>query len=486
MGRSIKRNYLYNLSFQIFSLLIPFITTPYVSRVLHPQGVGIYSYAHSIATYFSLLAALGLASYGLREVSRVRDDPQAVTRLFRELAVLRGLSAAGSFLLYVGFIWLTGSDLKIYLAAGLIIPAAGLDYSWFFQAMENFRALAVRNFLIKIAGVVCIFVFVREETHLLRYILIQAGSTLIGNGVMVPRVRQWLQPTPRQPLQLATHLRATLLYFIPTIATSVYTVLDRTMIGLLTRDMAQNGYYEQAHKIVHMLLTVITSLNVVVGVRTSYLFGQGETELIRRHIRDTFRFMLLLTFPLCFGLLACAETFVPWFYGAGYETVAPMLRLFAPLLFVIGTSHVLGTLYLTPSGQRSRSNRALIAGAVLNVVLNLLLIPSLKAYGAVIASVAAEVVIAGLYLRYTRDYMSLRPFMRMALRYLLLAAGMFLPTYFLGRILPPVFSTTLLQGVVGVVTYGLLLIISRDPGWLICRAAIHRKVRKEESHGDTP
>ena len=397
MENNIKKNYIYNLSFQIFSLLIPFITAPYVSRVLLPEGVGTFSYVNSIATYFSLFAALGLSSYGTREVSRVRDNRKKTSKLFWELSALRLLSTALCLLLYFGFILISGSDMRTYLAAGIVILSVGVDCNWFFQAMENFKVLMVRNFLVKLVSIACIFAFVNGPEDLVLYFLIQGGGTFLSNLVLRAQLVRSVDWVPMKRWHFGHHLRETLIYFIPTIATSVYTLLDRTMIGVITKDMAANGYYEQAHKMVNMLMTVITSLNVVVGVRTSYLFGQNKKKEIRQHIHNTFRFMFMLAFPLTAGLIAVAPGFVPWFYGDGYEPVVPLMMLLAPLLFIIGVSNVLGTLYLTPSGQRSRSNRAIIAGAVCNFLLNLVLIPLFGVYGAVIASLAAELLISVLY-----------------------------------------------------------------------------------------
>ncbi|MBQ4613228.1 MAG: flippase [Clostridia bacterium] len=477
---NIRKNYIYNLSFQIFSLLIPFVTAPYVSRVLLPDGVGTYSYVNSIATYFSLFAALGLSSYGTREVSRVRDNPKKASKLFWELSVLRLISTAICLALYLGFILLTGSDMRIYLAAGIVILTVGVDCNWFFQAMENFKALMVRNFIVKLLSVTCIFLFVKGPDDLVLYFLIQGGGMFLSNLVLRAQLAKSIMWIPPRKWYFGRHIRETLVYFVPTIATSVYTVLDRTMIGVITKDMTANGYYEQAHKIINIAMTVITSLNVVVGVRTSYLFAQNKRKMIREHIYRTFRFMFMLAFPLAAGIVACAADFVPWFYGDGYEPVVPLMMLFAPLLFIIGISNVLGTLYLTPSGQRARSNRAIIAGAVCNFILNLLLIPRLGVYGAVIASLAAELLISALYLSYSAHFISVYQVLGTGLRYLLLSVGMFVPVFFIGRALESSFSVTLLQIAVGIVTYALLLIVSRDPTWLDIKKFIIGKLKKSE------
>ena len=305
MGNDLRKNYIYNVSIQIVSLLTPLITAPYLSRILGEEGVGTFSYVHSIATYFALLAALGMSSYGLREVSRVRDNRVQTSRLFWELSVIRIVNTLLSFLLYVVFIWGTGSDWRVYLATGFTILAVGVDCTWFFQAMENFKSLMVRNLMIKLVSVVLIFALVHDAGDVPLYCAIQTGSIFLSNLVMWPQLKKMVRPMRLRRLKFTRHIREALVYFVPTIATSVYTVLDKTMIGAITHSMAQNGYYESAHKIVNILLTVITSLNVVVGVRTSYLFGQHKDEEVRDHIRNTSRFMYMISFPMCAGLVAC-------------------------------------------------------------------------------------------------------------------------------------------------------------------------------------
>ncbi len=478
MGNNIRKNYIYNVSFQIFSLLTPLITAPYIARVLGPEGTGTYSYIHSIATYFSLVAALGLSSYGLREVSRVRDNPKRASRLFYELMILRLATTLLSFLLYVGFVWLTGGNMALYLGTGFVILSVGVDATWFFQAKEEFKILMVRNFLVKFLSIVCIFAFVRSADDLVLYTIIQTGSIFLSNLTLLPQLRKKLVPIPWRRLRFGRHFKETLAYFVTTIATSIYTVLDRTMIGALTHDMAQNGFYEQAHKIVNILLTIIFSLNVVVGVRTSYLFGQNKQEEIRGHVRDTFRFMYMISFPLCAGLLACSNLFAVEFFGKDYGPVGPMMMMFAPLLFIIGISNVLDNLYMTPSGQRGRSNRAIITGACTNVVLNLLLIPRLGAYGAVIASVLAEAVISAIFLWYSHRFISAWKLLGMGLRYAAFAGVMFVPTYFVGRVLPDRATTILVQIAVGAVVYAAELILFRDPAWLTAKEFLLKKLSK--------
>jgi len=464
---SLRKNYLYTVAIQLLSMLTPLVTAPYLARTLGTDGVGTYSYVLSVATVFALFTALGLSAYGLREVSRVRDDPTAVASLFWELTLLR----AGTTLLTGGgyaVLCLWVEEWRVYAATGLLILATGLDLTWLFQGLERFSALMLRHLLVKITGVALVFVLVRSAADVAAYALIQTGSTLLSNLLLWPRLRRLVgrAQTPLRPLR---HLRPSLVYFVPAVATSVYTVLDKTMLGAITGDMAQNGYYESAHKIVRLLMAVITSLNVVVGVRTSYLFGQRREGEARTHLLNTYRFTCALAFPLCAGLVACGEGFAVVFFGADFAAAGQMLRLFAPLLIVIGTSNVLGSLYLTPAGYRRRSNRAIISGAAVNLVLNLLLIPRFGGFGAVAASRAAEGVITALYLRFSHPFVAVGELGNIAARYGVYAAAMFLPVYGMAVGMPPSWEALLAQIGVGAAVYGGLLLVCRDPVWQVWR-----------------
>lgn len=472
---SLHRNYLYTVVVQLVSMLTPLVTAPYVARVLGSDGVGTFSYVQSVATVFSLFAALGLGAYGLREVSRVRDDAAAVTRLFWEMTLLRFVTTLVTLAVYA-LLCLWVGDWRLYGAMGLLILATGLDLTWFFQAVERFGTLMLRHLAVKVLGVVLVFTFVRGAGDVTAYALIQGGTTLLSHLLLWPRLRGLVGR--RQGLHPLSHLRPSLVYFVPAVATSVYTVLDKTMLGIIAGDMAQNGYYESAHKIIRLLMAVLTSLNVVVGVRTSYLFGQNREGEVRSHLLDTYRFMCALAFPLCGGLMACGGGFAVAFFGPDFAAAGGMLTLFAPLLFIIGTSNVLGSLYLTPGGYRRLSNRAIIMGAGVNLVLNLLLIPRFGGYGAVAASVAAETAISALYLRFTHPFLSAFRLLRVAGRYALYGGVVFLVAWVVAQGMPPTLLAVVAQAAVGATVYAALLTLARDPVW-----DVWHRLRKG---GDTP
>lgn len=450
------------MGLQVFSILAPIITMPYVSRIFGAVLIGYYSYANSIAIYFALFAALGISAYGAREVSIHRNDRELCSQTFWELSIIRVFTTVFCLIGYLIAVAINRNNVIVYLACGVTILSVAFDFTWFLQAMEDFKGLTVRNFIIKALSVVLVFLFVKEENDLALYIFIQTGATLFANLLTMARVKKYLIPISKRSLNIFSHLRQILVFFIPVVANSVYTVLDRTMLGFLTRDAVEIGYYEQGHRVITLLLTVITSLNITVGMRTSYLFGQGKDDKIKKYIGKTFQVMCLISLPMIFGLVACARNFVPIFFGAGYDKVAPVIMLFSPIVFIIGISNIIGTLYLTPCGLRSKANRAILVGAGVNFVLNLILIPIFESYGAVVASLIAEGVITLIYISFMREYLTLWDFFKTSLRYVGISSIMLVIVRFIGKDWHTPLALTV-QVAAGVLIYVLGLLITHDP-----------------------
>lgn len=477
---SIGKNYLYNTAYQILAVIIPLITTPYASRIFGAAGIGIQSYASSLAMVFSLFAALGVLSYGQREIAQHRDDPQETSRLFWEIELLAITTTAITCVLWLVVCFVETTYTSYLLVSGLTVLAAAFDITWFFAGLEEFRFIVLRNTAVKLIGVAFLFVAVKKESDLLLYVGVLAATGLVGNLTMFTYLRRFLVPVNRKGLRPFRHLKQTFVYFIPTIASSVYTMLDKTMLRILLDDTTENGYYEQTTRIVRIAQTLLLSINTVMSSRMSYLFSQKKLTELKQRLSQSMSFILLLGYPLTFGIMGIAKNFVPWFFGPGFEPVETLLWVYSPLLLVVGVSNCLGTQYLTPSGQRGRSSKGIVWGAAINVVLNFFFIPYFGAAGASVASVIAELVIAGVYLYMSQGYMHMKIILRHSAKRLPAAAAMLLLVMALPKLLG--FGgmwMTVLQIIVGGGVYFLLLLILRDQllldyGGKVLKKVIHK------------
>lgn len=406
---SVKKNYLYNLAYQILSLLTPLVTAPYVSRVLGADGVGIYSYTSSIMAYFTMFAALGTAMYGSREIARLRDDKQKMSKAFWEIELLVVFTTSICLIGWVVLIIESDYYKFFFLALLPTLLATAFDISWFYTGIEKMGYTVARNTICKLLGIIALFAFVREKDDLFLYMLLNSIILLLGNISMWTYLKRLVVKVPIKSMVFSHHLKETLTYFIITIAISLYTVLDKVLIGLITGDNYQNGYYEQANKIIGMAKTIaFVAINGVMGARLSYLFAKEEYDEIRQRINDSADFILFMSFGLSFGILSVANNFVPIFFGDGYEPVVPLLCLMTPLLFFIALSTCLGSHYYIPSGQIKLSTKMTIQGSLLNLLINLVLIPILGAKGAVIGTLVGEGFIAFIYCLNGRQFLPIR------------------------------------------------------------------------------
>lgn len=419
MAKSISKNYLYNLSYQILTLLTPLITTPYLSRVLGPDGIGQYSFTFSIVTYFILLANLGVANYAQREIAYERGNKQAQSRTFFEVMLLRTILVLISLIAYYFIVSSWNVSHTIYWIQALNILAVLFDISWYFQGLEEFGKIVFRNFITRILSILMVFLLIKDSGDLNFYVALTGGMNILSGILIWAYLPQYLVHVKLSELNPFRNFIVILQMFLPTIAIQVYTVLDKTMIGLSTTDALENGYYEQAEKIVKISLTVITSLGTVTLPRIAADFASGNKEAIKKRLMKSYRFATFLALPMIMGLIATIDFIVPWFFGPGYEKVGILVKIFSGLLLAIGINNVTGVQYLVPTNRQNLFTLTVIIGAAVNFCLNLFLIPYFYSVGAAIASVMAESVIAIIQLWLVRKEFSSLQILKNSIHYLI-------------------------------------------------------------------
>lgn len=450
--------------YQILLFLLPLITAPYVARVLGVDGTGIYSYTHAYVMYFMLFGALGTVTYGTREIARHRDSKDERSQIFWEISILSFITTTVALLAWGIWILFNAEYRIYYIILTFFLLGTMFDISWFYAGMEEFRYTVTQNSIFKILGAVSIFIFVRKADDLWIYILILSLTTFLANVSMWVYLPRFIRRVPIRSIRLKRHFRETLVYFIPTIATSVYTILDKTLIGLITKTPSENGNYEQATKIINIAKSVcFAGVNFVFQSRISYLFAQGKYEEIRRRISASMDYILFMGIALCFGLIGTAERFIPFFLGPGYEKTIILLQFMSILIVIVGISNCLGSQYYNPAGLRAKSAKFIIAGSVINLILNILLIPILKSTGAVVSTIIAEGIITALYLHFCDRYYTLSQLAGQAYKKVAAGICMLVLIYPVGRIVSSSIIALSVQTVFGAAVYiGLLWLMKDD------------------------
>ena len=459
----VVKNYLYNLSYQILVLIVPLITTPYVSRVLGAKGVGTFSYTNSIVQYFILFGCIGLNLYGQREIAYVQHENEKRDKVFWELVILRIIAVSISLTVFYFTLASHGKYASVFLIMCLDILASMVDISWFFQGIEDFKKIVVRNFIIKIVGVALIFIFVKSSDDLLLYVICHSATLFLGNLSMWAYMPKLVGKVKLRELEIKKHMRPTIVLFLPQIATSVYTVLDKTMIGLLTGIEEEVAYYEQSQKIVKIVMTLVTSLGTVMMPRVANLFKQNEIDKVKNYLSKSFRFVFFLSFPMMFGLMAVGCNIVPWFFGLGYDMVIPNMMVIAPILVIIALSNIMGTQYLLPTGRQKEYTLSVVTGCVVNFTLNLLLIPHFLSIGAAVSTVIAETSVTCVQVYFTRKDFKFGEIISNNKDYIISSLIMFVPTYLLSKYLPSsILNTFICVAVGGLMSVGLLFVMKDE------------------------
>lgn len=462
MNKSVTKNYIYNLIYQILVLILPLVTAPYVSRVLGAENIGIYSYTLSISAYFILFGSLGIALYGQREIAYKQKSRYKRSRVFWEILILRTITMAISLLVFY-FIFATSKQYEIYYKI-LIIEILGncFDISWFFQGMEEFKKTVTRNTIVKLISVICIFAFVKTKNDLPIYFIIYVLSILIGNLSLWIYLPKYIKKIPIKNLNILRHLKPTISLFIPQIAIQVYTLLDRTMVGTIISDKSEVGYYDQGQKIIKMLLTIVTSLGTVMLPRIANTFASGKKEEINTYMKKSFNMVFFIAFPLMFGIIAVSKAFVPVFFGPGYDKVEILISVISPIILLIGLSNVTGIQYLLPTRRQKEYTTSVVCGAIVNLIINSCLIWKFGAIGASIATVIAELTVTSVQIFFTRNNFHWREIIKTAFNYVIASLAMFIFCLIIGRYIERNIISLIVQVIVGGCVYAGVLIILKD------------------------
>ena len=386
-------NYIYNIMYQILILIIPLITSPYLSRIIGVEGIGIYSYKYSIVYYFMLLTMLGVNNYGNRAIAKVRDNEEKLFHTFWSIYFLQLIMGIFMLCLYNIYIFIFDVEYKsIALIDNLFIISAILDINWLFFGLEEFKKTITRKTLVKILNIIMIFLFIKQANDLWKYTVIVSGMTCIGQIMMWFYLKSKIKYVHVSINEILKHFKQNLIMFIPVIAVSLYKMMDKIMLGYIA-GVNEVGFYEQAERIINIPLTIITSLGVVMLPRISNISEKGDNVQILKYINKSIKFVMFLSFPMCFGLMAIGKKFAPLFYGESFQKSGILIILLSTTLPFMAFANVIRTQYLIPKEKDKIYIKSVTLGAVVNLIFNSLFISRTGSIGACLGTIFAEAMV---------------------------------------------------------------------------------------------
>lgn len=454
------KNYFYNVGYQVFILLVPLVTTPYITRVLGSTGVGVNAYTNSIIQYFILFGSIGISLYGNRTIAYERDDKQKMSQSFWEISILRFITIALAYVAFLVFLLFTKKYHQFYFYQSFQVIAAAFDISWLFMGLEDFKRTVLRNFMVKIISVIAIFTLVKTSHDVGIYILVLTLSTLLGNLSLWGYLKRTVNKPDLKHLHLFKHVRPSVSLFIPQVAIQIYLVLNKTMLGSIS-GVQSAGFYENTDKMVKMLLAVVTATGTVMLPRMAHTFASKDFKQLHKYLYTSFDFVSFISIPLAFGLSAVAPKFAIWFMGKEFAITGQLIAVLSIVIVLIAWSNVIGTQYLLPTNQTRQYTVSVTAGAVVNLLLNVWLIIQFDVMGAVVATVLSEFAVTAIQVYFIRHQVKISQLFTSVWKYLVAGVVMYGVVRYLNQIQVGSFINFTIQAVIGAFIYLIIACILR-------------------------
>lgn len=442
--------------------IAPLITAPYLTRVLGAERLGLSNYVLTIATVFGTIGLLGSQNYAIREIAYVKDSPLKLEKTFYEIYVFRLLLGIITLCIYAWYITIsTYSYLMIIMS--MYVVAWFIDPCWFFIGVEDMGKAVARNFFAKAANIIGIFIFVKSQDDYINYMWLLSSMTLIASLLAIPQLWKYfdIHFVRISFSRVVYHMKRSLGLFWPQMAILVYLSADKILLEYFISP-ASVAYYDQAEKIIKIPLSFITVLSTVMMPRLASQFASQNMNSIRQYLEQTLLFSSFLAFPMMFGIMGIASTLIPWFLGAEFIPVISVIWALAPLVILASMVGISGDQYLVATGQTRILSWSYVVAAVVNVAVNLILIPQYAAIGAAIATICAYGVI--LFIQY-RVMLRKIPLLKTVIKsfvYLLKSLPVFILVFVLGNIFSATFKAILLQIIAGGILYIGILLMTKD------------------------
>jgi O-antigen/teichoic acid export membrane protein len=487
---SVKTNFVFSALIKLLTYLLPLITTPYLSRILGPTGIGDYSYANSICSYFCLLVNFGFIGFGTIEISKERDNIESYSGTFWSIFFLRAIFFAIATISYSILLIVMskeeGFQLSLYLALSLTIFANFFDITYLFQGLENFKTISLINCAVRIASTVLIFVLIKTSDDLLIYTIIQSVQLLFIAVLPWLFIHGNISKPKKETIKIKETFCSALIYFLPTLAVTLSSLIDKTMIGKIC-STTEVGYYEQAYKIVLMIIALLHSLAPVMLTRITYLIKKGQEDEVNNKIRQMFEVYFLIGFPCIFGLYAIVYSFVPAFFGDDFIPSITIMCFLLPLILISTISNALGNVFYGPRGKEWMTSIFYGIGTIVNIISNALIIPKLGAEGAAITSLCSETLITSLFIVFSKKSIKFKQIALVSIKPLVASIIMFFVVFSLDRFcFSSLFSNKVIISIIdvaiGIVVYSVLILIFKDQ---LIDSELRRISQKIKSHSSS-
>ena len=412
MKKSIKLNVFLNAIRMALTVVMPLITFPYTSRIFLTEGIGQLNFANSVATIFTLIASLGIYTYGVREGVKVRNDEEKFSKLAHELLIINGLATIVAYMLF--FICMSNISsfmehkLMLYIySTQILFTAMGCD--WVFGVYEEYTYITLRQIAVQIVTIAAMFLFVHDSKDIYIWAGISVASAVGANIFNMMRALKYISFRKKYKYCLSVHIMPILVLFATQLASKVYNNLDTILLGMMATDHDM-GVYSAAVKVNTILITVFMAMTPVFVPRIMDLIRSKDEKAYNAFIKKIFSLLFGLAIPACVGLEMMRKPVIALLAGDAFLESADTMAILVPVILVTSLSSILYYDILVPISKESMVLLSTVVAALVNLAISVLLIPTLKVNGAAIGSLIAECVGLGISVYYCIKYKRINRF----------------------------------------------------------------------------
>ena len=445
----------------ISQVALPLLTYPIITRALGAGGLGTVNFVDALVQTFLVLASLGIPLYGIREIAGRKDAVPEQSKTFLEIFLLQLwiLIPAIAGLWLVGTI--SGVQKDFLLTGSIALAGSALGCDWYFQGRNNFLYIALRTVGIRVITIILIWLLIHSDKDALLYYALLTGSvllTMILNLVLIFPTTGF-KVKGLYPFQ---HFRRMNWIFVCYLMATLYAVIDSLMLGWMS-DPDAVGFYSFGYRIVRMSAMLVPTLGIVFIPRISFHHAQENFEKVKEQIRTSQLLVYFICIPLSFCFLLMAPEIVAVLSGPGFRPSVEVLEILSPLPLLVALSHLAGTQILVSVKREKVYALMLAAGLIMDIILNILLIPQLLEKGAAISNLVAETIVtlAGFIYLFRNGWMGMQS---KEFLLLMLSSLVLLPLLFILRLfgLSPLVIILVAIPVAGLIYVAIQVLLVKD------------------------
>lgn len=387
----IAENVIYNVALTLSTFLINLVLFPYVSRVLGVDYVGKIGFVNNVIAYFSLFSLWGIRSLGIREIAACGDDIKKRTEVFSSLLCFLIIATVIIMSIYIVAVFTVPrfkTDHSLLLIGSITLFFTSFLIEWFYQGMENFKYITIRNVAIRIIYAILVFLFIKSPDNYLLYFALTVAVVFVNAAINLIYSHNFVRFS-KKAINIKQYIKPLFSLGLYNIVLSMYTTFNVIYLGFVCSD-TEVGYYYTSTKIYQIITGFVAAFTAVMMPRISNLLNSNHEDEANEKIKKSIELMLFVSIPLGIFFFCMAPYVVRLISGAGYEGAVMPMRIIMPIIIVASLAQIWVIQILIP---RKKDNVVLISatiGAVVGITANLLLVKSLGAVGSAIVLLLSE------------------------------------------------------------------------------------------------